>query len=206
MNLKTKSPWVALATVCLMFVAPIANATSVNLAFFGPTPETVDFSGGVAGQAVYVDGIVTVTGGNVVTGVSVANMPTPNYTNNGGGGNPAGGVLRIDFATAVSAVGMDVHYNNSPVQLRLFDSLNNLLDSIMGSPTNYGTITGFLGLDVGANLVSYALVDVPAVNSHDLYIDNIVYQAQGVPDEASMLGLLGLSLVGVALFRRKIAA
>jgi hypothetical protein len=114
-----------------------------------------------------------------------------------------GGNFRIDFASNVSAVGLDVYYNNADVLFQLFDSSNNLLDSIYASPTNYTGIGGFLGLNVGSSLISYAIVGVPTVSGHDLYIDNIVYQGATVPDEANIVGLLGLSFVGIAMFRRK---
>ncbi len=162
---------------------PVANANFIAREDFTGSAIDVDFSDGVVGAPSYISGILTVSGG--VTQTNLFDPPGPmdifNYTNNGENGTPIGGVIRLDFATEVSAVGVDVHYNQSPVLFELFDANDTPLKSILASPMDFGKITGYLGLDAGSISVSYALLSVPDLpGEHNLYIDNIVYQALGV--------------------------
>ena len=162
---------------------PVANANIIAREDFAGSAIDVDFSDGVDGAPTYISGILTVSGG--VTQTNLFDPPGPmdifNYTNNGANGTPIGGVIRLDFATEVSAVGVDVHYNISPVLFELFDANDTPLKSILASPMDLGKITGYLGLDAGSISVSYALLSVPDLpGEHNLFIDNIVYQALGV--------------------------
>jgi len=174
-----------------------AQGGVINRADFGPSALSVDFSGGVVGSATYTSGNLTVSGGNIQNSPSIPPLDALKYTNDGGGGNPAGAPIRLDFATQVSAIGLDAYYNNSPVLFDLYDSTNTLLDSLLSAPTDYGSISGYLGLNVGADLISYAIFSLPGKpNIHNLYIDNIIYQSISSVPEPATLALLGLGLAG----------
>ena len=179
-----------------------ASAAFISLASFSPSAVTYGFENAAVNALTPGDGFVSFSDGEVANG----SPGTPgggirSYTNLGVANPPAGGVLRMDFASAVSAVGFAAYYNNSAVLFRVFDSSNNLLDSYSGSPTNYGSINGFIGLSTGVANISYALASVPAVNNiHNLYIDNVIYQGQSssVPDGGSTLALFGFAITVVA--------
>jgi hypothetical protein len=117
---------------------------------------------------------------------------------------PAPGIFRLDFSSFVSAVGMSVYYNNSNVSFKLYDINNILLDSSLSSPTQYGQINGFVGLNTGINNIAYALIDVPGqVNIHDLYVDNVIFQQTVAVPAPGSFALLGLGLMFLASRRFK---
>ncbi|MGB0748118.1 MAG: PEP-CTERM sorting domain-containing protein [Magnetospiraceae bacterium] len=113
--------------------------------------------------------------------------------------------IRLDFSSAVSAIGLDFNSNNVNVTLFVFDALDNLLESLT-IPTaeqfSCGSfLCGFVGIDVGSNLISYATVDTPMANT-SIFIDNIIYQQVPEPATLALFGL-GLAGMGVAARRRQ---
>ncbi|WP_186766542.1 VPLPA-CTERM sorting domain-containing protein [Puniceibacterium confluentis] len=184
-----------------------AQAATIALNDFGPSAVSYGFDNAVSGAATAGDGFASFSDGNV-SSLNNGPMTGQSYTNNGAGGSGPGGFLRIDFASLVSAVGFDGYYNNAPVLFQVFGAAGNLLDSSLTSPTNYGGISGFFGLDVGANLISYALASVPDRDTiHNLYMDNVIYQqVAAVPLPATLpLILLAIGGMGVTARRRKTA-
>ncbi|MDV7144883.1 VPLPA-CTERM sorting domain-containing protein [Tropicimonas sp. TH_r6] len=184
-----------------------AEAAVIALDAFDADAVTYDFSNATLNATTAGNGFVSFSDGNVSTAY-VAPQSGLTYTNNTTGGSTGGGFLRMDFAELVSAIGFDGHYNYAPVLFQVFDADDNLLDSSLTSPTGYGPITGFFGLDVGANLISYALASVPDRDSiHNLYMDNVIYQqVAAVPLPASLpMILVGLGGLGVVSRRRKAA-
>jgi hypothetical protein len=113
-------------------------------------------------------------------------------------------VIRLDFASAVSAVGLDFIVNNQPTTLSLFNSSDQLIESTtlsnIGLPIAGNFPNGFIGLNVGSNVISYATIDTILVGN-ELYIDNIIYQSQ-VP-EPTTLAILALGMLGLASRRFK---
>jgi len=186
-----------------IFFTGQAHATFIARASFGPAAVTYDFSGAPFDSPIAISGILTVSGGAVFPR-AVDPLVIPTYSNAGAGGNPPGNPIRLDFSSVVSAVGFDVHYNHNPVLFEVYNSLDVLLDSFFGSPNDFTPITGYIGLDVGAPNISYTIISVPALpTTHNLVIDNIIYQAS-IP-EPTTLALMGLGLAGIGWKRRKAA-
>lgn len=114
-------------------------------------------------------------------------------------------VIRFDFVSAISAFGLDFISNNVDTTLSFFDSSNTLIESRTITTDNMefcfiGTC-GYVGIDVGANLISYATIDTP-LDGDELWIDNIIYQMAEVP-EPSTLVIFALGIMGLASRRFK---
>lgn len=188
----------------MLVLSASANAQFIDSQNFDSTAIAIDFEDGVLGQTVYTSGSFTVTGGDLYTYGTLGPLEGVQYANAGRGTDPAGAPIQLTFNSNVSAIGFDVRYNNNPVLFQVFDNEDTLLDEYFGSPIQYGAITGYIGLDIGANLISYATISMPALpETTSLVIDNVIYQSSAVPVPAAIWlfgsGLLGL--VGVA--RRK---
>ncbi|XOV90571.1 MAG: hypothetical protein ACFHX7_11975 [Pseudomonadota bacterium] len=181
---------IAAATLC---IALPAQAVPIAFGDFDATAVIYDFNAATPNALTAGDGFVTFSDGEVRDSSPGSNGNS--YSNVGSYNPPSGGFLRFDFSAPVSAVGFTAYYNNDPVLFRVFDASNNLLDSSSTEPTDCGSICGFIGLDVGANLISYALASVPLRdNIHNLYIDDVIYQSTGVPAPATLV-ILGLGLL-----------
>ncbi|WP_259366372.1 MULTISPECIES: PEP-CTERM sorting domain-containing protein [unclassified Colwellia] len=187
--------------VLIISICSSANAGLIQLADFDVSATTIDFSDATLNSSTYTNGIFSITGGNITNNTINTSIFGLNYSTQTNS-NP--GVFRLDFSSFISAIGMNVHYNSSDVSLRLFDINDVLLESSLSSPTQYSTISGFVGLNTGANNIAYALIDVPGrVNIHDLYMDNVVYQRVTDVPEPSTLAIFALGMMGLASRRFK---
>lgn len=177
-------------TASLLIAIPV-QATPIAFADFDASAVQYDFNSATFNSTTATDGFVTFSDG-IVRNASPGSAGF-SYDNSN---SPQGGFLRFDFATAVSAVGFIAYYNNRDVLFQVFDSVGTLLDSSTSSPTDCGSICGFIGLDVGSNNISYALASVPLRDSmHNLYIDDVIYQSVPAPAAVILFGL-GLALLG----------
>lgn len=189
----------ALAFVVLT-LSTSANAGLINLVDFKSSATKIDFSDAIIDATTYSKGIFSISGGNV-DNLNIVSMVGGSYSTRL---RPAPGIFRLDFSSFVSAVGMSVYYNSSNVAFKLYDVNNILLDSSLSSPTQYGQINGFVGLNTGINNIAYALIDVPGrVNIHDLYIDNVIFQQTVAVPAPGSFALLGLGLMFLASRRFK---
>ncbi len=184
-------------------VAP-AQAAPIARADFGPGEITYDFDMAANGSTTPTDGVLTVSNGaTTFVGAPFGLLSNLAYRDNG-----SGAAIRFSFAGAVSAVGVDFISNRSDVTLRLYDAGDTLLDSTtIGWTTlplglGFAFPTGFVGLDLGLNVIAYATIDT-AVTGDGMFLDNVIYQS--TPEPAS-LALLGLGTLALAGFRRRTAA
>ncbi len=194
-------------TICslglVLSTLPAANAAPIARDSFGPNAVNYNFDGTQFGVTTATDGFMTVSNGVVL---NVPNAITTSYFD-GGDASP----IRMDFASPISALGLDFFSNFADTGLGLFDAGNNLLSWLILSTnqlsgcsipsTNISGLCGFIGVDFGSNSVAYALIDTPLQGS-ELLIDNIIYQTTEV-SEPTTFALMGLGLLGLFLSRRK---
>ncbi|GEM_PF-4340969 len=186
-----------------------AEAASFDRSDFNPDATVVDFDG--ASGNTFTDGNLSVTNGFIT---NTSTVFSPAVTDEGYYDGNNGALVRLDFLEEVSALGMDFATRPSlDMILSVFDKSNNLIesitldtDSLPKAPSNNFNPIGFIVLDVGSNLISYATIDTPAFGD-EFIIDNVVYQsaAQSVPEPASMLGILAVTSLGAASVKRKFA-
>jgi len=184
-------------------ISSFASASLIELADFDASATMINLNDGTVGSATYSSDILTLSGGSIasISHTSVSGLAYSTQL------SPVPGIFRLDFSSFVSAIGMDVLYNNSDVSFRVFDENDIELESSLSKPTQYGSQSGFVGISTGVANIAYALIDVPALSIHDLFIDNIIYQGNvttqvSVP-EPSTLAILGLGLAGFAARRAK---
>ncbi|HLP90697.1 MAG TPA: PEP-CTERM sorting domain-containing protein [Nostocaceae cyanobacterium] len=182
-----------------------AQAASISRSDFNADAVNFDFESATLGSTDATDGTLTVTNGVVRNRGTSFGLVLGNSYYDGGDSS----VIRFNFLNPVSAVGVDFTANVADTTLSIFDSANNLIDSLTLDRTTLPTIsatsypTSFIGLDAGSNLIAYATIDTP-LNGNELYIDNIIYQSVAVPEPASMLGLLGVGVLGtISSIKRK---
>ena len=164
-----------LIIAALLVILPFAaNAAPILRGDFDPSAVEYEFVGLPFGQIIVSDGNLTVSDGEVRT-VARGDLVSPTYYD----GNDAS-VIRLDFASSISAIGLDFNSNNADTTLSVFDSLDNLIESFTLSAAEQfpcaGFLCGFVGLDVGALNIAYVLIDTPLIGD-ELFIDNIIYQA-----------------------------
>lgn len=191
---------IGILAIALTLASNSALSAFIDRSSFGPAAINVDFSDGIDNAPIYASGNLSVSGGNVTTN-EYGNIPDPmdgfSYTNDGGGGNPAGAPIRLDFSSSVSAVGVDIYYNEDPVLFEFFDSTDTLIESIFATPTDFHDIGGYFGFNAESDEISYALFSMPTKpTDHNLFIDNVIYQSvvpipAALPLFGSALGLMG---------------
>ena len=188
------------ALLLLSSVVNIANAGLITRAEFGPSATEYDFTGTSTGQVIVGDGNLSLSNGRVEILGSLGFISGNSYYD-----GADSSVIRLDFASAVSAVGLDFIVNNQPTTLSLFNSSNLLIEtttlSNIGLPLGGSYPYGFIGLNVGSAIISYATIDTPLIGN-ELYIDNIIYQSSSIP-EPSTLAILALGIMGLASRRFK---
>jgi len=196
-----KKPLLCMLAISLIAATAIAQASVITRAQFGTTAVTYGFENSAVGALTPSDGFLTVSGAHVNRGYIPAGQSGLNYTNDGQYSTVAGAAMRFSFTSTVNAVGFNAYYNNAPILFQVFNSQNVLLDSISTSPTDCGAICGFVGLR--ADGISYAIASLPTVHRHNLYADNIIYQAQSqsVPEPTSIV-LFGIGALALGLRRR----
>ncbi|MGB3725778.1 MAG: PEP-CTERM sorting domain-containing protein [Glaciecola sp.] len=178
-----------------LLLSGIANAGLITLSEFDATATTYDFSGLTDGATTVGDGFLTVSNGEVIS-INEGSLIAPAYYD-----GEDSSVIRFDFLTLVSAIGLDFYVNDQPTTLSIFDSTDSLIESItisnIGLPTSTGFPYGFIGVNAGANLISYATVDTPLIGN-ELVVDNIIYQSTTEVPEPSTLAVFTLGLMGLA--------
>jgi PEP-CTERM motif len=190
------------AALAALLVADVAAASPITRAGF--TASAVNFDFGPANAGTLTNGVVTAVG-NLDNTLTSNNFVASNVIESA---NSVG--IRLNFASPVSAVGMDFFSNNTPTTLSIFTSANVLIESVtisnvglpIGSPFSFPF--GFIGLDAFNPIIDHAIINGGlGANVVDERIDNVVYQVTAVPEPAS-LTLVALGLAGaVRRIRRR---
>lgn len=190
---------VALSGLVLL-VSGFANAGLITRVDFDAGATEFDFTGLAANTVNAGDGNLSISNGTVAL-ISAGGVISPSYYD----GNDAS-VIRFDFTSLVSAFGLDFYSNNQDTTLSLFDVSNNLIESLTITTSEQyacnGYLCGYVGLDIGSNLISYVTIDTPLIGN-ELYIDNIIYQTATDVPEPSTLAIFALGVIGVASRRSK---
>ena len=186
-----------LVTGLLIFgMAGLAGAATITRTEFTTGAIEYDFTGVSFGTTDITSGILTVSGGTVVD-ESYPGISTPSYTSL----DP----MRFDFSEGVSAFGMDVFTKGSQFSLDVYDADDTLLESYISEfvPMQGVFFPGFMGIDYGSDLISYAILDTET-GGLPFHMDNIIYQQTGSPVPVpSTILLLGVGLIGFAGIGRK---
>lgn len=169
------------------------QAASISRAEFNPDAVNFNFESAAINSTTAADGNLSVINGRVTPLGSIGGLSGKSYYD-----GADSSVIRFDFLNPVSAFGLDFLANNANITLSIFNSANNLIESLTLDWTKLPRVPfpyGFIGLNAGSNSIAYATIDTP-LNGNELYVDNIIYQSTAVPEPASMLGLLGIGALG----------
>lgn len=170
---------------------------------FDANASEFTFDGLASGTTSATDGVLTALNGSVEA-ISAGDLVSPSYYD---GGDAS--VLRFEFSSLISAIGLDFIANNQDATLSVYDSSSILLESFtLTRAEQYDCVgfgCGFVGIDLGANLISFATIDTP-LNGNELYVDNIKYQTAASVSEPGSLALLCLSLFGLRALRKNKSA
>lgn len=179
----------------------VANAYAVPILSddFDASASTFTFDGTSPGATTATDGELTAVNG-VVVAFSVGDVVAPGYYD-----GADSSVIRFDFNSLMSAIGLDFYANNQDATLSVYDSSDLLIESLTIARSDQfacgGFGCGFVGIDVGSNLISWATIDTP-LNGDEIMVDNIKYQASASVSEPGSWALLCLSLVGLRVLRK----
>jgi hypothetical protein len=150
------------------------KTTAVNYA-----PSVTRGPGGTDGAVVLTDGFITVTGGFVTFLAPVQNAGFVFY-HPGYRGPP---LLMMTFASPVQAMGLDWISDEFNPRLSVYNAQNVLLENLILDWTLCPTMGnpecpyGFIGIDVGEKLISYATLDtVDSTGGNEVYIGRWIYQ------------------------------
>lgn len=180
-----------------LIFSSITNAGFIAVDDFDADATIFDFTGFDIGEITAGDGVLSISNG-VVTSNDFGNLNGKSYYD-----GADSSVIRLDFVTMVSAVGLDFYVNNQPTTLSIFDVNNVLIESVVvsdiGLPVEFFPY-GFIGVNAGANLISYATVDTP-LNGNELVIDNIIYQDINSIAEPSALAIITMGIIALVLRR-----
>jgi len=192
-----------LAVYGFVLALPPVQAASINRGDFNVGAGTYDLAGVTNLTAAPTNGEVTLTNGYTINVGSLGLLHNEAYYD---GGDLS--VIRIDFANAVSAFGLDWLASQANPTLSVFDSGNSLLESLTLDWTTFplaaGFPFGFIGINVGNNTIAYATIDTP-LSGHELYIDNLIYQRVAAVSAPATLPLLAIGGFALAARRRKAA-
>ena len=176
-----------------------ANAIPIDRVDFDSSAIEYGFDGVAIGTVVAGDGNMSTTNGYVAN-LARGDLILPTYYD---GGDSS--VITLEFSSFVSAIGLDFNSNNADTTLSVFDASFNLIEAFTLTTLNQYScdifLCGFVGIDVGLNLIAYATIDTP-LNGDELFIDNIIYQTASVPEPGTFT-LLSLGIAGLALKRRR---
>ena len=178
-----------------------SSGTDISNAFAGVTLSALTTTGTLNPVYSVTDSYAS-TGDRVFSASSTANVSWFQ-------GIDFSSALRIDFATVVNTVSIDVISDNHSDYgtLEIFDASNNSLgyvaSSVMTSPGQYTTLT--LG---SATAIAYAIAGGQDSTVDNVLLDNLQYAATDVPEPATLAiwGLFGVWGAGVAVRRRRKAA
>jgi hypothetical protein len=191
---------ILIAALLLVGALGQASASPITQAGFSASATTVDLSTFGSGATVISASPLTATGGLNIPGAfsnpqlsysDVSSVPT---------------TITLTFSTNVSALGVGFVTNDVDPTLSLFDATNTLIDSLTLDHTLLPLLsiypTGFIGLDMGANVIAKATVTT-TLPSGSIYIGPVVFQSVSAAPEPLTLSMFGAGLAGVVAVRRR---
>jgi hypothetical protein len=194
-----------LMSLALIF-SSASNASLIDRIDFDPGAIGYGFDGiGLGIVDPVIDGNLLSVSNGSTSAIAFGNLIVPSYHDGDNGMN-----IRFDFSSLVSAVGFDFFAMN-PAILSIWDATDIQLESVVApvtslcGPAQSQALCGFVGVDHGSDLISYAIIDT----NGGIYVDNIIYQSgvsagppSAVPVPAAVW-LFGTALIGLVGFGKR---